>query len=121
MTTEYMDYLTEVFREFGYVTARRMFGGYGVYHDGLMFGLVAADTLYLKADAANVAEFEQEGLPPFEFERNGKLIAMSYYQAPDAIMDDPELAAEWAQRSFDAARRARQAPAKRSANSPTLR
>ena len=59
---EFVDYLHEVFELFGPIRARKMFSGYGIYHNGLMFGLVAGDTLYLKADAENANHFEKEGL-----------------------------------------------------------
>ena len=48
--SEYVEYLKEVFSEFGSVEPRRMFGGYGIFHKGLMFALVADNALYLKAD-----------------------------------------------------------------------
>lgn len=102
---DYIEYLHEVFELFGPITAQKMFGGYGIYHDGLMFALVDDDTLYLKADAQNRGDFEALGLGQFEFNRNGKIIKMSYYQAPDEIMDDREQAALWARRSFEAALR----------------
>jgi len=105
--SEYIEFLKEVFEQFGPITSRKMFGGYGLYHNGLMFALVADDTLYLKTDAENAGYFEEEGLAPFEFNKNGKLIKMSYHQAPDVIMDDRELAAIWARRSFEAAIRSR--------------
>lgn len=104
---DYITFLQEAFAEFGAITARKMFGCYGIYHQGLMFALVANDTLYLKADADNVCHFEALQLPPFQFNKNGKLVKMSYYQAPDEIMDDAELAATWARRSFDAALQAK--------------
>lgn len=103
--SEYIEYLREVFEDFGPITARKMFGGYGIYHDGRMFGLVADDTLYLKVDAENLAWFEEEGLEPFMYEKNGRSVKMSYHLAPDDIMDDRELAAVWARRSFEAALR----------------
>lgn len=103
--SEYIEYLREVFEDFGPITARKMFGGYGIYHDGLMFGLVADDTLYLKVDAENLVWFEEEGLEPFMYEKNGRSVKMPYHLAPDDIMDDRELAAVWARRSFEAALR----------------
>lgn len=103
--SEYIEYLQEVFELFGPITARKMFGGYGIYHNGLMFALVAEDTLYLKADAKNLGDFEKEGLGPFEYNKSGKLMKMSYYLAPDEVMDDREQAAIWAHRSFEAALR----------------
>ena len=76
--SEFTRYLQEVFELFGPISARKMFGGYGIYHQGLMFGLVADDTLYLKADAQNVAFFEELGLGPFEYHKQGKVMKMSY-------------------------------------------
>ena len=111
--SEFVEYLHEVFERFGLIRIRKMFGGYGVYHGGLMFGLVADDTLYLKADAGNAGFFEKERLEQFEYNKGGRTIRMSYYQAPDGIMDDREQAAIWARRSLDAALRSR-APKRKS-------
>jgi DNA transformation protein len=105
--TEFAEHLRDVFRTFGRVELRPMFGGYGVYHRGLMFGLVDDDTLYLKADAENAADFRALGLPQFEYLRQGKVARMSYYRAPETVMDNPDDAARWARRSFEAALRAR--------------
>ena len=103
--SEFVDNLEAVFALFGPVKARRMFGGYGIYHDALMFGLVAEDELYLKTDEKSVRAFTELGLPPFEYEKRGK--KMSYYLAPTVIYDDPEQAKAWADRAFEAALRAR--------------
>lgn len=110
--SEFVEYLHEVFERFGPIRIRKMFGGYGVYREGLMFGLVAEDILYLKADAGNARHFEEKGLGPFEYRKHGKTIRMSYYQAPDGILDDREQAAIWARRAFAAALRS-QAPKKK--------
>lgn len=101
--TEFVDFLKEVFEQFGPVQARKMFGGYGLYHDGVMFGLVADETLYLKADETIAHYFESKGLGQFEYSRGDKLVKMSYYLAPVEIFDDPEEAAKWARRSFEVA------------------
>lgn len=108
--TEFVEYLQEVFEEFGPVQARRMFGGHGLFRDGLMFGLVADDTLYLKADEATAVHFQDRDLERFEYGRAGKRVKLSYYQAPEEIFDDRSEAAEWARRAFDAALRAGRKP-----------
>ncbi|MCC6208991.1 MAG: TfoX/Sxy family protein [Gammaproteobacteria bacterium] len=105
--SEFIDHLRDVFRQFGPIEARRMFGGYGVYHDGLMFGLIVDETLYLKADEGNAQYFRAMDLPQFEYLRRGKPTRLSYYRAPDDLMDDPSEAALWARRSFEAALRGR--------------
>lgn len=104
---EFVHHLQDVFRQFGPIEVRRMFGGYGVYHDGLMFGLVSDETLYLKADDGNAAHFRELQLPQFEYLRRGKPTRLSYYRAPDVVMEDLSEAAVWARRSFDAALRGR--------------
>lgn len=105
--SEFTDHLAELFEEFGPVTVRRMFGGHGIYRDGVMFGLVSDDVLYLKADDRNRAMFESCGLPRFEYAKQGKRITVSYYLAPGEAMDDPRTLAEWARPAFEAALRGR--------------
>lgn len=100
-------HLQDTFSRFGEVQVRRMFGGHGVFRDGVMFALVADDALYLKADEENRRHFEELGLGQFTYEKKGKLIGMSYFLAPDSIFDDPGEAAVWADRSFKAALRSR--------------
>jgi len=102
---EFITYLTDVFSAFGPITAKRMFGGYGIYHDGAMFGLVGNDTLYMKTDEENVETFTSRGLPPFEYTKKGKIVKLSYYLAPEDIFEDPQAAAQWARRSYEAALR----------------
>lgn len=106
--SEFADYLKELFADLGPISVRKMFGGYGVYHDGLMFGLVDDDTLYLKADELSAAYFESKGLPRFEYQKGAKIVKMSYYLAPEEILENPEEALIWARRAYDAALRAKQ-------------
>jgi len=103
MSTEFTSYLHEVFSRFGVIQVKRMFGGFGIYHQGLMFGLIADDILYLKVDTESKQVFEKRGLKPFEFDRHDKIIKMSYYQAPEKIFDDFEEATIWANLAYNAA------------------
>jgi len=104
---EFVDYLKEVFEQFGQIRARKMFGGYGIYHDGVMFGLVADDTLYLKADENTAPYFKSRGLGQFEYNKGGKIVKMSYYLAPEEILDNPDDATVWAKRAYEVAFRAK--------------
>jgi DNA transformation protein and related proteins len=98
------EYLADVWSPLGRVTHRKMFGGAGVYIDGVIVGLLA-DELYLKADAGNAAAFDADGLPPFTYEKNGKPYAMSYRLAPSVLYDDPEQALRWGRLALEAALR----------------
>lgn len=105
---ESTDYLHEVFDAFGPIHARRMFGGWGIYHDGLMFGLYAAGRLYLKTDAHNVAHFEAAGCAPFTYSQRGKVVKLSYWSAPEVILDERDQARIWGLSAFEAALRSKQ-------------
>jgi DNA transformation protein len=109
---EYVEHLQEVFAAFGPIVVRRMFSGYGVYRQGLMFALAADEVLYLKADTESASYFTARGLEPFVYQRRGQGVALSYYQAPDEVMDDREQAALWAHRAFEAALRSQAAQLK---------
>lgn len=112
--SEFAEHLADLFAEFGEVQVRRMFGAHGLFHDGLMFGIVADDTLYLKVDPGHVEAFESRGLAPFRYESRGRRVTLSYYQAPAEVLDDPVQAARWARRAHDAALRAKAARPRRS-------
>ncbi len=103
----FADFLKEQLADFGPVTIKRMFGGAGVYHDGLMFALIADDVLYFKADEENRTMFEAEGLERFTYEtRKGTKGLMSYMRAPERCLDDADDMTEWARAAFGAALRA---------------
>lgn len=105
--SEFVDFLLEQLSPLGDVAAKSMFGGWGIYHEGRMFALVADDTLYFKVDDANRAEFEREGLQPFRYARTDREIAvMSYYQPPAAAIDDRDQLCIWARKGLEAAARA---------------
>jgi DNA transformation protein len=99
--------LQEQLAPLGRVAVRRMFGGAGVYCDGLMFGLIAGDTLYFKADASSRPAYEAEGMQPFTYEARGRTVALgSFWRVPERLFDEPEAMVQWARAALAAARRA---------------
>jgi len=110
----FIEYLSDVFIEFGEIKARRMFGGHGLYFDEYMFALVADDRVYLKVDEKNIHHFKALELPAFEYQKTAnKTVTMSFNLAPDSIYDDPSEAAQWAAQSWEAAMRAKAKKVKR--------
>lgn len=100
-------FLEELFAPMGGVSLRRMFSGHGVFRDGLMFGLVIADVLYLKADDANRPAFEAEGSEPFGYTgAKGREVRTSHWRVPERLFDEPDAFLEWARGAFAAAGRA---------------
>ena len=106
LSSEYLDYILDQLACVGQVNARKMFGGAGIYRDGLFFALIADDRLYFKVDDSNRPDFEAAGGKPFRpFEE--KHYTMSYYDVPEKVVEDTDWLREWAEKALDAAERAR--------------
>ena len=100
------EFIHDLFQPFGAVSVRRMFGGAGLFADGVMFGLVSGGQIYLKVDATTVAGFEREQCEPFEYlTKNGKRALTSYWRLPDRLYDDADELAQWARQALAVARR----------------
>lgn len=102
------DLIAELMTPLGGVSIRRMFGGRGVFKDGLMFALLSSrGVFYFKADAETVPAFEREGCEQFAPAMKGRrTIGMPYWRAPERLFDEPDEFAEWARAAFAAAHRA---------------
>ena len=96
------EFVMELFAPMGPVSVRRMFGGAGVFRDGLMFALLSDDVIYLKTDADLRAELEAEGCEPFIWTRpsDGKQTDMGYLSLSPDAMDEADLASEWGRKAF---------------------
>jgi DNA transformation protein len=97
-------YLLELLAPLGPVSARRMFGGVGLFHSGTMFGLIARDELFLKVGDANRAAYETAGEAPFSYEtKHGTHTIGSYWRCPPDLLDDAETFQSWARQAVEAA------------------
>ncbi|GMR16216.1 MAG: hypothetical protein BMS9Abin31_0530 [Gammaproteobacteria bacterium] len=102
----FVSYVVELMQSIGSVHAKSMFGGYGIYLDGLMFGLVADSVLYLKSDKETEIEFKTKGLEAFTYNKKGKKYKISYYQAPEEALEDGEEMNFWAKKAYGVALKA---------------
>lgn len=100
MSREFCDYLIDQLSPWATVTIKSMFGGFGVYRSGQIFGIVGEDTLYFKVDDTNRYDYETFGSEPFTYESKGKKNSLSYWLVPYEVMDDPELLTEWAEKAY---------------------
>lgn len=116
---EFVGFVIESLQPLGPVAARRMFGGHGIFLDGLMFGLIADHQLYLKVDDGNRAAYEAQDLPPFTYIGKGKPTQTSYREAPSEALDDPEVLCAWGREAYGAALRADARKARRRSASKT--
>ena len=102
----FAEFLREQLASLGRVTMRRMFGKTGVFCNGLMFGMVTNDTLYFRVDDHNRAVFkEAESVPPLNYEKKGRTIDLSFWRAPERLLDEPDELVIWARAALAAAHR----------------
>jgi DNA transformation protein and related proteins len=110
-------FIRELFAPFGPVMVKRMFGGAGIWAEGLMFGLVFDGAIYLKVDENSIPDFQREGSRPFVYirakspDRVGRA-SLSYWRLPERLYDDPDELAVWAARALAIAQRKKFAPRK---------
>ena len=89
-SAEFRDHLLDLLAPLDAV-ARGMFGGLGLFRDGLMFGLVTDDRLYFRTDDENRPDYDAAGFGPFVFTaRSGRSATMPYHEVPDDVLEDAE-------------------------------
>jgi DNA transformation protein len=120
------EFIRDLFAQFRPVTVKRMFGGAGLYAEGLMFGLAFDATIYLKVDETSIPDFEREGSRPFTYSRGksrGRVSrhALPYWRLPERLYDDPDELAVWAARALAIAERKKFAPRTRGKRKPSSR
>ena len=98
--------IIELFEPVARVTIRRMFGGHGIYVERSIVAIEAEGTIWIKIDAITLPIFEQHGLKPFTYSKNGKAYTMSYRALPDSAYDEPEELRAWLRLAQEAAKRA---------------
>jgi DNA transformation protein len=102
----FAEYLNEQLAPLGSVMMRRLFGTTGLFCDGLLFGLVADDTLYFRVDDDNREAFKEAASePPFSYVKRGRTIELSYWRVPERLIDEPDELIDWANEALAAAHR----------------
>ena len=89
VSPEYHDFIMDKLAPIGDVNSRAMFGGYGIFHAGLMFALLSDDILYFKVSDSNREMYEKAGSSIFPH-------GISYWAVPDEVLEDNEKLYEWA-------------------------
>lgn len=121
VSASFLAFASDLLAPFGDISIRKMFGGAGVYCDGLFFALLDDEAIWLKVDDETRPAFERAGLQPFKFEmKDGSMASMSYYGAPGEFYDDADETGRWTALALDAARRAansKKKPANKAASS----
>jgi DNA transformation protein and related proteins len=102
---EFLSYVLEVMSHWAQVSSRKMFGGFGLYCEGLMFALIIEDELFFKADAENIAQFSQSGSHPFTYQSKTRLVQVGYWSAPAESLESLHKMSDCCQLAYAAALR----------------
>ena len=100
----YRQFVLDQLEELGDVTARAMFGGIGLYHRGVFFGIIARDVLYLKVDDSTRNDYVRRGMKPFK-PYPKRSATLQYYEVPLVVVESPPELARWARQAIAVARR----------------
>lgn len=103
VSEDFLTYVQEQLAGIDGLSSRRMFGGVGLYSGDRFFGLLADNTLYLKADDLNRGDFLARGMQPFRPYRNRPELSMSYYAVPADVLEDADTLLAWARRAVRSA------------------
>jgi DNA transformation protein len=99
ISDDYVAYVIEQLTSLGRVTSRRMFGGVGLYANGLFFAILDGDKLYFKTDDSNRADYEARGSKHFAPFPDKPEMKMNYHDVPADLLDDAEELSRWAKKS----------------------
>lgn len=97
-------FVEDVFASLGNIRVRKMFSGGGIYCDGIIFGLISRNIIFLKVDPSSTSDYQAEGSSPFFYKARTKIITLPYWRLPDRLLDETDEILDWAKRSLAFAR-----------------
>jgi DNA transformation protein len=107
---DYLRWVLEQLSGAGGISSRRMFGAFGLYRNGVFFGIVSGDTLFFKVNDASRADYESRRMARFRPYRNKPLVSMSYYEVPADVLEDADECVQWAMRAVAASAAKKKSP-----------
>lgn len=108
----FVDYVHDILSPHGHIKIKAMFGGFGVYMDGVIIGIIADHQLYFKVDASSVKDYENFGSEPFTYKKEGKDYIMSYWRVPDEVIEDQEMMQRFMNTAYAISSQAKKKPSK---------
>ena len=99
--SDYIDFIIELFSEHGHITYRRMFGGFGLYYNSVIFAIIMENEVYFRVDESNINQYISYNSKPFEYMKKDKLVkVLSYWLLPEDILSSPEELSSWIRQSY---------------------
>lgn len=100
----YAQEVVEALQVFGTVSARPMFGAHGLFHQGLMIGIVEDGMVFLKTNEQTQPRYEAAGCGPFTYPGgDGQLIQTRYWRVPPDVLEQPPVLASWVREAYEVA------------------
>ena len=101
MKHQFRDYVLDILQPHGPITARSMFGGYGIFYDGLIIGIIVENQLYFKVDKETQPDYESHGSHFFVYVGKTKTVQMSYMNVPDSILENKDELGTWIKKAYE--------------------
>jgi DNA transformation protein len=120
----YLEYVLEQLASLPALRSNRMFGGIGLYSDGIFFGLIDDDTLFFKTNDGNIAPYRERNMPRFMPFPDRPEAVLGYHQVPADVIEDAETLVEWARSSVEvglAAKAAKAKPVRQKSGTPAAK
>ncbi len=94
------DYIVnDVLKDIPGITSKSMFGGWSLYLDGVIFGMIIDGELYFKVSEESKKDFDNRGSRPFTYQGKHKAVTMSYWTLPEEILENKQELTRWIERS----------------------
>lgn len=100
VSSDYLQFILEQLHGLGQVHSRRMFGAAGLYCDGIFFGIISEDTLYLRVDEASRPDYTSRGMQAFRPYADRPEVSMTYFEVPADVLEDSEELLSWSRRAL---------------------
>lgn len=98
--TDTVTNIIDTLSPYGNITVRKMFGGYGVYKEGNIIGIIDEDQLYFKSTPETEPYYQSFGSVPFIYEGKNRPVKMSYWMVPNTVMKDPTHLKQWVETAY---------------------
>lgn len=90
----FKDFILDQLVDIPNVTERKMFGGFGLYVEGIFFAIISENVLYLKTDNESKQKFIDVGMDCFRPSK--EQVLKNYFEVPADVFEDREVLSQWA-------------------------
>lgn len=100
MKHQYLTYVLDMLQPHGNIISKGLFGGHGIYYNGIIFAVIVENQLYFKVDDQTRPDFEEYGSKPFVYVGKTKSVTMPYMTLPESILENRDELPLWIEKAY---------------------